>query len=64
MPFGKCAALPEACLMWAAGAAQEGLPCKDGEHCAYAHDVSKLDIQFKSKICKVCGRASAFSLTM
>lgn len=32
---------------------QEGLLCKDGEHCAYAHDISALDIQLRSKIRKV-----------
>ena len=35
------------------GCLQEGLACKDGEHCAYAHDISALDIQLKSKIRKV-----------
>ena len=28
---------------------QESLPCPDGEHCAYAHDVNELDVQLINK---------------
>ena len=32
---------------------QEGLPCPDGDHCAYAHDVSELDVQLINKASEV-----------
>ncbi len=47
---------------------QEGLPCPDGEYCAYAHDVSEIDVQLINKASTVslrmrCSLASALRST-